>query len=229
VNSPQAHRVTLVLLVQQSSSSAASTFSYRHARHSAALSVTTTNAIVAMASTPVAQTSALVARVSRSVAIRCARRRCSTIHISMRFCASLSAYRGAAVLFKLLDVLVAAAQPVPGLVGGFCCAARFNAHGAERDGGTAIEWCAHCLASRLIARRYAVTVASRAAGQKSQYWAKAENGEVVYHATSTVGPAPGRASEAIVSSSPRADTSSSLLDRYSNCSRHQSTVATGPR
>jgi hypothetical protein len=129
-------------------SSAASTFSYRHARHLAALSVTTSNAIVARASTPVAQTSDLVARLSRSVAIRCVRRRCSTIHISMRFCASLSAYRGAAVLFKLLDVLVAAAQPVPGLVGGFCCAASFNAHGAERDGGTAIEWCAHCLASR---------------------------------------------------------------------------------
>ena len=64
------------------------------------------------------QTSALVARVSRSVASRSARRRCSTIHISMRFCASLSAYRNAAV------------------------------YGAERDGGTAIEWCAHCLASR---------------------------------------------------------------------------------
>jgi hypothetical protein len=176
VNSPQAHRVTLVLLVRQSSSSAASTISYRHARHSAALSATTTDAIVAMASTPVAQTSALVARVSRSVAIRCARRRCSTIHISMRFCASLPAYRGAAMLFKLLDVLVAAAQQVARLVGGFCCVARLNAHGAERDGRTAIEWCAHCLASRSIARRYAVSVASRAAGQKSQYWT---NGEVV--------------------------------------------------
>jgi hypothetical protein len=34
-----AHRVTLVLLVQLSSSSAASTFSYRHARHLAAVSV----------------------------------------------------------------------------------------------------------------------------------------------------------------------------------------------
>jgi hypothetical protein len=121
-------------------------YSYRHARHLAALSVTTTNEIVARASTPDAQTSALVARVSRSVAIRSARRRCCTIHISMRFCASLSAYRGAAVLLKLLDVLVAAAQPVRGLVGGFCCAAGFNAHGAERERGTAIEWSAHCLA-----------------------------------------------------------------------------------
>jgi hypothetical protein len=64
-------------------------------------------------------------------------------------CVSLSAYRGAAVLFKLLDVLVAAAQPVPRLVGGFCCAPGFNAHGAERNGGTVIEWCAHCLAIAL--------------------------------------------------------------------------------
>jgi hypothetical protein len=53
--------------------------------------------------------------------------------------ASLPAYRGAAVLFKLLDVLVAAAQAVPRLVGGFCCAASFNAHGAERNDGTVIE------------------------------------------------------------------------------------------
>jgi hypothetical protein len=74
-----------------------------------------------------------------------------------------------------------------------------------------------------------VTIASRAAGQKSQYWAKAQNGEVVHDAASTVDPAPGRASETIVSASPRADTSSSLLDHYSTCSRHQSTVATGPR
>lgn len=104
--------------------------------------------IVARASTPVAQTSALVARVSRSVASRSARRRCFTTHISMRFCASLSAYRGAAVLLKFLDVLVAAAQPVPRLVGGFCYAAGFNAHGADRNGGTAVEWCARCWASR---------------------------------------------------------------------------------
>jgi hypothetical protein len=59
-----------------------------------------------------------------------------------------SAYRGEAVLFKLLDVLLAAAQQVPRLVGGFCCAAGLNAHGAVNDGGTAIGWCAHCLASR---------------------------------------------------------------------------------
>ncbi len=61
---------------------------------------------------------------------------------------SRSAYRPAAVLFKLVDVLVAAAQPVARLVGGFCCAACFNAHRADRDDGTAIEWCAHCWASR---------------------------------------------------------------------------------
>lgn len=126
----------------------------------------------------------------------------------MRVCASLSAYGGAAVLFKLLDVLVAAAQLVPRLVGGFCCAASFNAHSAERDGGTAIEWCAHCLASREIARHYAVTIASRAAGHKSQYWTKAPNGEVVHDVPSTVDPAPDRAGEAIVSASPRAHTSS---------------------
>jgi hypothetical protein len=74
--------------------------------------------------------------------------------------ASLSAYRGAAVLFKFLDVLVAAAQPVPRLVGGFCCAASFNAHGAERNGGTVIEWCAHCLAIALpdLSSGAAVTV-----------------------------------------------------------------------
>jgi hypothetical protein len=70
------------------------------------------------------------------------------IHISVRFCASLSVYRGTAVLLELLDVLVAAAQLVPRLVSGLCCAAGFNAHDAERDDGTAIEWSAHCLASR---------------------------------------------------------------------------------
>src|SRR5271156_2444604 len=139
----------------------------------------------------------------------------------MRFCASLSAYRDAAVFFKFLDVLVAAAQPVPGLVGGFGCAAGFNAHGAERDDGTAIEWSARCLASRQIARQYALNMA-RAAGQKSQYWAKAQNGEVHNAATSAVDPAPDWADEVIVSAIRRADTSGSLLDHYSNCSRHQS-------
>jgi hypothetical protein len=74
-------------------------------------------------------------------------------------------------------------------VGGFHCAASFDAHGAERDGGTAIEWCTRCLASREIARRYRVTVASRAARHKPQYWAKAPNGGVVHDATSTIGPA----------------------------------------
>jgi hypothetical protein len=59
-----------------------------------------------------------------------------------------------------------------------------------------------------------VTIASRAEGQKSQYWAKAQKGEVVHDATSTVDPAPDRAGEAIVSANPRADMSSSLLD---NC------------
>ena len=103
---------------------------------------------LARASTPVAQTS------------RSARRRCSTIHM----CASLSAYRGAAALFKLSDVSVAAAQQVPRLVGGFCWEASFNAHGAERDDGTALEWCARCLASRQTAGQDAVTMASRAVG-----------------------------------------------------------------
>jgi hypothetical protein len=127
----------------------------------------------------------------------------------MRFCASLSAYRGAAVLLKLLDVLVAAAQPVRGLVGGFCCAAGFNAHGADRERGTAIEWSTHCLAGRQIARRYAVTIASRGAGQKSQYWAKAQNGEVDHAATSTGRPAPPTGTrEVIVSAIQRPDTSS---------------------
>lgn len=82
------------------------------------------------------------------MAIRPGRRWCSTIHMSKGFCASLSAYRSASVLFKLSDVLVAAAQLVPRLVGGFCCAASFNAHGAERDGGTAVESCARYPASR---------------------------------------------------------------------------------
>jgi hypothetical protein len=127
------------------------------------------------------------------------------------------------VSFKLLDVLVAAAQLVPRLVGSFCCAAGFNAHGAERDRGTAIEWSAHCLASRQIAIQYAVKMASRTAGQKSQYWAKAQNGEVVHAAaTSTVDPAPDWAGEVIFSTIRRADTSSSILDHYSTCSRHQS-------
>ena len=145
-----------------------------------------------MASTPDAQTGALVARVSRSVAIRSARRRRSAIRMSTRFCASLSAYRGAAVLFKVSDVLVAAAQPISGLVGGFGGPARFNAHGAERDDGAAVKWCARCLASqRHIARKYAVNMASPAAGQKSQYWAKPQDSEVVHAATPTlVPPAP---------------------------------------
>src|SRR5271166_6650911 len=39
-----------------------------------------------------------------------------------------------------------------------------------------------------MARRYAVTTASRAAGQKSQYWANTQNGEVVHDATSTLDP-----------------------------------------
>jgi hypothetical protein len=127
--------------------------------------------------------------------------------------------------------LVAPAQPVPGLVGGFGCAAGFNAHGAERDGGTAIEWSAHCLAGRQIARRYAVTIASRGAGQKSQYWAKAQNGEVVHAATSTVRPAPPTGTgEVIVSAIRRADTSRSLLGHYSTCSRHPSGPAhNGPK
>jgi hypothetical protein len=98
------------------------------------------------------------------------------------------------------------------LVGGFCCAANFKAQGAERDGGTAVEWCAGCLASRSIARQYAVTTASHAAGQKSQHRAKPQNGEVVHNVTPTVEPALARATEAIVSTSPRAGTSSSLLD-----------------
>jgi hypothetical protein len=115
----------------------------------------------------------------------------------MRFCAQLSAYRrsplsayrGAPVLFKFLDVFVAAAQIVPRLVGGFCCAASFNAHSAERDDGTAVNWCAHCSASRHNARQSAVTAVARAQGQKSQYWAKAKGGEVLHEATSTVIPA----------------------------------------
>jgi hypothetical protein len=129
-------------------------------------------------------------------------------------CASLSAYRGAAVSFQLLDVLVAAAQMVPRLVGGFCCAASFNAQDAERDAGTAIERCAHCWAGREIARQRAMMIASRAAGHKPQYWAKAPNGEVVHDATSTVDPAPDRPAETIVSASPPPGTSSSLLDSF---------------
>jgi hypothetical protein len=66
-----------------------------------------------------------------------------------------------------------------------------------------------------MARRYAVTTASRAAGQKSQYWVNTQNGEVVHDATSTLDPG-----EVIVSAIPRADTSSSLLDHYSTCTHH---------
>ena len=144
------------------------------------------------------------------------------LDLSYRHALSLSAYRGAAVLFQFLDVLVAAAHLIPRLVGSFCCAAIFNAQGAERESRTAIEWCARWLASReSAARQHAVTTASRAAGPKSQHWAKVPNGEVVHNATSTVDPAPNRASETIVPVSPRADTSSSLLDHYSTCSRHQ--------
>jgi hypothetical protein len=50
-------------------------------------------------------------------------------------------------LFKLLDVSVAAAQAVPRLVGGFSCAAGFDAHSAEKNDGIEIEWCADSLAS----------------------------------------------------------------------------------
>jgi len=159
------------------------------------------------------------------VAIRFGRARSATIRVSIRFCASLSAYRDAAVLFKLLDVLVAPAQPVPGLAGRFGCAAGFNAYGAEWDDRTAIEWSAHRLLRRQIAGQYAVNAASRAAGQKSQYWAKVPNGEGVHAATSTVDPAPKLAVAVIVSAIRRADTSSSLLAHYSTCSRHPSGTA----
>jgi hypothetical protein len=68
-----------------------------------------------------------------------------------------------------------------------------------------------------------VKMALRAAGQKSQHWAKAQTAEVVHAATSTVRPAPPTgASEVIVSAIPRADTSSALLDHYSTCSRDPS-------
>jgi hypothetical protein len=70
-----------------------------------------------------------------------------------RLAGSLSAYSGAAVLFKLADVLVAAAQIVPCLVRGFSCATGFDAHSAEKNDGTAIEWCADSSASRWIAPR----------------------------------------------------------------------------
>ena len=66
---------------------------------------------------------------------------------------SLSAQGGAAVLFKLLDVLVAAAQAVPGLVGGFSRAAGFDAHTAEKNDGTEIDWCAGSLTNGRIATR----------------------------------------------------------------------------
>jgi hypothetical protein len=42
-------------------------------------------------------------------------------------------------------------------------------------------------------------MASRAAGQKSQYWAKAQKVGVIHDVTLTVDPAPDRAGEAIVS------------------------------
>jgi hypothetical protein len=63
----------------------------------------------------------------------------------------LSAQGGAAVLFKLLDVLVAAAQAVPGLVGGFSRAAGFDAHTAEKNDGTEIDWRAGSLTNGRIA------------------------------------------------------------------------------
>jgi hypothetical protein len=66
---------------------------------------------------------------------------------------SLSAYSGAAVLFKLADVLVAAAQTVPCLARGFSCATGFDAHSAEKNDGTAIEWSADSSANRWIAPR----------------------------------------------------------------------------
>ncbi len=59
-----------------------------------------------------------------------------------------------------------------------------------------------------------MTIASRAAGQKSQYWAKAQKGEAAHGATSTVDFAPDWAGEAIDSASLRADTSNSLLDLF---------------
>jgi hypothetical protein len=65
--------------------------------------------------------------------------------------------------------------------------------------------------------QHAVMHVSRAARQKSQDWAEAQNGEVVHDATSTVDPAPGWAGKAIVSANPDADTSSSLLVDYSTC------------
>jgi hypothetical protein len=92
------------------------------------------------------------------------------------------------VLFKFLDVLVAAEQVIPRLVGGFCWAASFNAHDAKKDDGTAVEWCAHCLGclgGRRSATRHSMTFAPSAAGQQAQYWAKAQIPDSVHDATST--------------------------------------------
>jgi hypothetical protein len=79
------------------------------------------------------------------------------------------------------------------LVNGFCCAAGFKAQDAKRDGGAAIEWCAHCWANRKVVGRLAVLIASRTVGHKSQYWAEAPKGEVVHNATSFVDPVADRA------------------------------------
>jgi hypothetical protein len=74
------------------------------------------------------------------------------------------------MLFKLPDVLVAATQQVPGLMGGFRGATGLKAHRAEWDSGTSIEPRAQCLA---------------AAGPGPRCWA-AQIREDVHVATSTL-------------------------------------------
>lgn len=99
---------------------------------------------------------------------------------------ALSAYRGSAILLKLVNVSIAAAQVISRLVGSLRHPPGFNAHGAERDYTTAIE---SESASREIARHNASTAPSPAVGYTWQHWAKAPNGVIVHDAASTVDPA----------------------------------------
>src|SRR5262249_19018837 len=108
-----------------------------------------------------------------------------------------------------------AAKPVGGLICGFCCAAGLNAHGAVNDGGTAIEWGAHCLvpAGRSQGSTRGQSLRVLRLRRRSTGRRRRKAGLFMMSAPLVVTRGT-RGGEAIVSASPRADTSSSLLDLF---------------
>lgn len=102
-----------------------------------------------------------------------------------------TADRGEAVLFELVDVFVAAAEQILGLIGGFRWATGLNAHDAVRDDRAAIEPCALEAARAQTGRRHRGPAASRSVRQEAQDRANTPKG-ATHDVTSTVPhPKPG--------------------------------------